>query len=407
MYDTISEPWGDFYVVWADITIVKSLANTGWRNIFQFNAPINSTYYYYGHAGDRIPSMHTNQDGHFYFSSLVNQNANREIRFKFQYGKTHHIRIKQCLKNNEKVYYEIYVDGEKIYSEENKNYVRFSEVKVYTSHPDKWSITGYGRVENFQYISYRIGFCQCTIEGNEMKCDNIERVPLDIIWKCNNHLSGIQTLRLSGPGGLSYPSFEPQITRWFPKIKTMFYNTDEIQGRKIFLNLGTCIFLVEISFLVIESGRSVGRESFWGKFFRVQATIISTKDFHDGDSELKNVFRIFMTEEPYQQIPAIHITKSKFMQIFSYVNNYNHKHQFEIIHGKEYEVEVKQDLNSDGRVYLEIFLNGQKIHSIENKMFQHFDVNILTSSLNWDPFDGFGIMKNFKWSTLEGMSCLQ
>ena len=151
--------WGRLYTVEADIT-VKKIPTTTWTNIFHFTIKDNHVK-----LGDRIPAVWINKAGYFHISSAVNGNRNFVKDFNFDVGEKYHMKIQQFQRDN-KIIYEVLINGKPIHSGENTDPKDFENVKVYVSDPwyNPFS-SEYGVLENFKYSR--------PIEGKQITENNL------------------------------------------------------------------------------------------------------------------------------------------------------------------------------------------------------------------------------------------
>ena len=144
MLETLPK-WGRLYTVEADITVTKM--PTGSINIFHFTQNGNGAY---GVYGDRVPYVNIYKNGKFYIDSAVSGNTCTRT-FHFDLEKKYHLKIQQ-FQRDDKIIYEVLINGKPIDSVENTEPKDFENVKVYVS--DRWyaSFTSeYGYLENFKY----------------------------------------------------------------------------------------------------------------------------------------------------------------------------------------------------------------------------------------------------------------
>ena len=138
--------WGSIFTVEADITVTK-LPSSNWANIFHFT--INKNI---GNNGDRIPVVLANKDKYFYISTDLNGKVDKgTLKFNYDIGKKYHLKIEQFQKDD-KVMYQVMINGKTEYSAENTDPKDFENVKVFASDPWHDAFTSeYGILENFKY----------------------------------------------------------------------------------------------------------------------------------------------------------------------------------------------------------------------------------------------------------------
>ena len=100
-----------------------------WTSVFHFTANDNS-----GDHGDRIPAFWINRNGYFFIVSSVNDNGDYYKYIPFELGKIYQVTIQQ-VKDGNKYWYEIIINGDSKLKVENKKPLTFSNVDLYGSDP--------------------------------------------------------------------------------------------------------------------------------------------------------------------------------------------------------------------------------------------------------------------------------
>jgi len=123
------QDWGKEFEIEFDI-VVNKLPNGEWLNVFHFTGTKEGCC----GLGDRIPALFINKGGYFHFTTALDDDGNYYKNFNFELETTYHVTIQQ-LKINSKYWYDIIINNERKFREENKNPKSYSTVLFYNSDP--------------------------------------------------------------------------------------------------------------------------------------------------------------------------------------------------------------------------------------------------------------------------------
>ena len=119
-----------------------------------------------------------------------------------------------------------------------------------------------------------------------------------------------------------------------------------------------------------------------------------------------NVFRITNTDNNYNglgdRIPVLNIFQDKRFGFRYHVdgnNNYKVDYDYEL--NKQYQIEISQNLNSDGEAVYKIIINGETFHEVINTTPRNFDNAMLyLSDVHYDTFAPYGSLANLTISSV-------
>ena len=118
-----------------------------------------------------------------------------------------------------------------------------------------------------------------------------------------------------------------------------------------------------------------------------------------------NVFRITNTDNNYNglgdRIPAFNIFQDKRFGFRFHVNgNENYKIDYDYELNKQYQIEISQNLNSDGEAVYKIIINGETFHEVINTTPRNFyDATLYLSDDHYDTFEPYGSLANLSISS--------
>ena len=118
-----------------------------------------------------------------------------------------------------------------------------------------------------------------------------------------------------------------------------------------------------------------------------------------------NVFRITNTDHNIfglgDRIPVLFVFHSKKFGFRFRVNgneNYGYNYDYEL--NKQYQIEISQKKNSDGKAVYKIIINGETFHEVINTTPRNFDNAMLyLSDVHYDTFAPYGSLANLRISS--------
>ena len=118
-----------------------------------------------------------------------------------------------------------------------------------------------------------------------------------------------------------------------------------------------------------------------------------------------NVFRITNTDSNHDglgdRIPALFVKQSKQLCFRFHVNgndNYQIDYDYEL--NKQYQIEISQNLNSDGEAVYKIIINGETFSEVPNTTPRNFyDATLYLSDDHYDTFAPYGSLANLSISS--------
>ena len=136
----------------------------------------------------------------------------------------------------------------------------------------------------------------------------------------------------------------------------------------------------------------------WGKFFRVTAKIRLAKNY-----PIEGTPNIVHFTRGGDKIPKLTLWNQKFT--FASDGDINYLVQSEQLEGdKTYDLVIEQSMKEDGKIYHEIKVNDEVIHSVENTDAQEYDkVYVYVGSPDNEPFTAeHGRLESLEWTRLQG-----
>ena len=140
----------------------------------------------------------------------------------------------------------------------------------------------------------------------------------------------------------------------------------------------------------------------WRQEFRIEFDILVEMELNVTEV---NVFRITNTDNNYfglgDRIPALFVYQNKRFGFRFHVNgNYNYAIQYDYELNKQYQIEISQKKNSDGKAIYKIIINGETIHEVINTTPRNFDNALLyLSDVHYDTFAPYGSLANLRISS--------
>ena len=124
--------WGPEFSVRMDITIKALPPNTPtYRSLLHFTEYSNVKNY-----GDRVPAIWLHKGGFLLVCSAISGDKNKCTHVHQAIGQQFTLEIKQATSQSDgKMLYEIFVDGNSVYSIENTQPMSFTNVKAYGGDP--------------------------------------------------------------------------------------------------------------------------------------------------------------------------------------------------------------------------------------------------------------------------------
>ena len=140
----------------------------------------------------------------------------------------------------------------------------------------------------------------------------------------------------------------------------------------------------------------------WRQEFRIEFDIIVEMEIN---VSAVNVFRITNTYHDYNElgsrIPAFFVFQNKQFGFRFRVNgNDNYATQYDYELNKQYQIELSQKKNSEGKAIYKIIINGETIHEVVNTTPRNFDNALLyLSDVHSDTFAPYGSLANLRISS--------
>ena len=141
----------------------------------------------------------------------------------------------------------------------------------------------------------------------------------------------------------------------------------------------------------------------WSQEFRIEFDILVKMEIPVNDV---NVFRITNTDHNIfglgDRIPVLFVFHSKKFGFRFRVNgneNYGYNYDYEL--NKQYQIEISQKKNSDGKAVYKIIINGETFHEVINTTPRNFDNAMLyLSDVHYDTFAPYGSLANLRISSV-------
>ena len=105
------------------------------------------------------------------------------------------------------------------------------------------------------------------------------------------------------------------------------------------------------------------------------------------------------------RVPKVSFSQQKFIVASSINGNSNHLLESEPLESdKTYDLVIEQSMKEDGKIYHEIKVNDEVIHSVENTDAQEYDnVYVYVGSPDNEPFTAeHGRLESLEWTRLQG-----
>ena len=148
----------------------------------------------------------------------------------------------------------------------------------------------------------------------------------------------------------------------------------------------------------------------WSQEFRIEFDILVEMEIN---VTVVNVFRITNTDNDYfgqgmnisnglgDRIPALFVFQNKQFGFRFRVNGYNNYDiQYDYELNKQYQIEISQNLNSDGEAVYKIIINGETFHEVINTTPRNFyDATLYLSDVYYDTFAPYGSLANLRISS--------
>ena len=118
-----------------------------------------------------------------------------------------------------------------------------------------------------------------------------------------------------------------------------------------------------------------------------------------------NVLRITNSDQNYGELgdrsPGLFIKQSKlFCFRFGVNGNDNYAINYDYELNKQYQIEISQNLNSDGEAVYKIIINGETFHEVINTTPRNFyDATLYLSDDHYDTFAPYGSLENLSISS--------